>query len=143
MEIWADAEHILSDPESEGDLGFHLKIIQSNTTIPAILVSETGRVVQHINIQIEGSKKQISDAKLLEKIDEFKTENEPIDIPIDEKTHYKVFYGKSGFSGEFGHIPFFNNEISGITDVNSLKGFVVAVKEDDAVIEVGSKAYYD
>jgi predicted NBD/HSP70 family sugar kinase len=23
----------------------------------------------------------------------------------------KVFYGKSGFSGEFGHIPFFNNEI--------------------------------
>ncbi len=30
---------------------------------------------------------------------------------------------------------FFNNEISGITDVNSLKGFVVAVKEDDAVID--------
>ena len=25
MEIWADAEHILSDPDSEGDLGFHLK----------------------------------------------------------------------------------------------------------------------
>ena len=23
----------------------------------------------------------------------------------------KVYYGKSGFSGEFGHIPFFNNEI--------------------------------
>ena len=23
----------------------------------------------------------------------------------------KIFYGKSGFSGEFGHIPFFNNEI--------------------------------
>ena len=24
MQIWADAEHILSDPNSEGDLGFHL-----------------------------------------------------------------------------------------------------------------------
>jgi predicted NBD/HSP70 family sugar kinase len=23
----------------------------------------------------------------------------------------KLYYGKSGFSGEFGHIPFFNNEI--------------------------------
>ena len=23
----------------------------------------------------------------------------------------KVYYGKSGFSGEFGHIPFFTNEI--------------------------------
>lgn len=23
----------------------------------------------------------------------------------------KIYYGKSGFSGEFGHIPFFNNEI--------------------------------
>jgi PAS domain S-box-containing protein len=31
---------------------------------------------------------------------------------------------------------FFDNEISGITDVNSLKGFVVAVKEGDAAIDL-------
>jgi len=31
---------------------------------------------------------------------------------------------------------FFKNEISGITDVNSLKGFVVAVKEGDAAIDL-------
>ena len=50
MEIWADAERVLSDPNSEGDLGFHLKIVQSNETIPAILVSESDRIIQYINL---------------------------------------------------------------------------------------------
>ena len=35
MEMWAEAESILSDPFSEGDLGFQLRVVQSNTTIPA------------------------------------------------------------------------------------------------------------
>ena len=26
-------------------------------------------------------------------------------------TDGKLYYGKSGFAGEFGHIPFFDNEI--------------------------------
>ena len=73
MQIWADAEHILSDPNSEGDLGFHLAIIQSNTTIPAILVSETGRVIQHINLEkSDKPKDKISEAILKSKIEEFK-----------------------------------------------------------------------
>ena len=31
---------------------------------------------------------------------------------------------------------FFNNELSGITDINSLRGFVVAVKEGDAAVDL-------
>ena len=107
MQIWADAEHILSDPNSEGDLGFHLTIIQSNTTIPAILVSETGRVIQHINLEkSDKPKDKISDDKLKSKIEEFKLENEPIDIPIDEKTVYKVYYGKSTVLKQLAYYPY-------------------------------------
>lgn len=104
MQIWADAEHILSDPNSEGDLGFPFTIIQSNTTIPAILVSETGKVMQHINLEKSNSK--ISDAKLKSKIEEFKSENEPIDIPIDEKTVFKVYYGKSTVLKQLEYYPY-------------------------------------
>jgi hypothetical protein len=137
MEIWADAEHILSDPESEGDLGFHLKIIQSNTTIPAILVSETGRVVQHINIQKEGSKKQISDAKLLDKIDEYKTENEPIDIPIDEKTHYKVFYGKSSVLKQLEYYPYVVLAIVALFMLLSYFAFSYSTRSEQNQVWVG------
>ena len=50
MEIWAAAERVLSDPDAEGDLSFYLKILQSNETIPAILVSNQGKVLQYINL---------------------------------------------------------------------------------------------
>lgn len=32
-------------------------------------------------------------------------------VAIGIITDGKLFYGKSGFAGEFGHTPFFNNEI--------------------------------
>ncbi len=104
MEVWADAEQILTDPGSEGDLGFHLKIVQSNETIPAILVSETGSIIQHINIVKENE--QISPEKLKEKLIQFESENKPIDIPIDEQTNYKVYYGKSSVLRQLEYYPY-------------------------------------
>ena len=72
MEIWADAERILSDPDSPGDLGFHLKIIQSNETIPAILVSETDKIIQYINLSSDG--REVSENILRKKLESFKEE---------------------------------------------------------------------
>lgn len=137
MEIWADAEHILSDPDSEGDLGFHLKIIQSNTTIPAILVSEIGKVVQHINIQKEGSEKKISEEKLLDKIEEFKSENEPIDIPIDEKTHYKVYYGKSTVLKQLEYYPYVVLAIVALFMLLSYFAFSYSTRSEQNQVWVG------
>lgn len=137
MEIWADAEHILSDPDSEGDLGFHLKIIQSNTTIPAILVSEIGKVVQHINIQKEGSEKKISEEKLLDKIEEFKNENEPIDIPIDEKTHYKVYYGKSTVLKQLEYYPYVVLAIVALFMMLSYFAFSYSTRSEQNQVWVG------
>ncbi|MEN9318159.1 MAG: hypothetical protein RL712_729 [Bacteroidota bacterium] len=55
MEMWAEAESILSDPYSEGDLGFQLRVVQSNTTIPAILVDEKGDIIQFVNMDTVGT----------------------------------------------------------------------------------------
>lgn len=137
MEIWADAEHILSDPDSEGDLGFHLKIIQSNTTIPAILVSETGRVIQHINLLREGSQKRLSDHELMDKIEEFKTENEPIDIPIDEKTHYKVYYGKSTVLRQLEYYPYVVLAIVALFMLVSYVAFSYSTRSEQNQVWVG------
>lgn len=103
MEIWADAERVLSDPDAQGDLGFHLKIIQSNETIPAILVSEEGKVIQYINID---NKKSYSEEELLKLSQEFANENIPIRVPIDEKTTYLVYYGKSSVLKQLEYYPY-------------------------------------
>lgn len=137
MEIWADAEHILSDPDSEGDLGFHLKIIQSNTTIPAILVSETGRVIQHINVQKEGVVKRLTDEQLSDKIEEYKTENEPIDIPIDEKTHYKVYYGKSTVLRQLEYYPYMVLAIVALFMLVSYFAFSYSTRSEQNQVWVG------
>ena len=54
MEMWAEAESILTDPNSDGDLGFQLRVVQSNTTIPAILVDEKGAILEFVNIDTGG-----------------------------------------------------------------------------------------
>lgn len=135
MEVWADAEQILTDPGSEGDLGFHLKIVQSNETIPAILVSETGSIIQHINIVKEGE--NISPEKLKDKLVQFESENKPIDIPIDEQTTYKVYYGKSSVLRQLEYYPYVVLAIVALFMLVSYVAFSYSTRSEQNQVWVG------
>ncbi len=135
MEVWADAEQILTDPGSEGDLGFHLKIVQSNETIPAILVSETGSIIQHINIVKENEK--ISPEKLKEKLIQFESENEPIDIPVDDQTTYKVYYGKSTVLRQLEYYPYVVLAIVALFMLVSYVAFSYSTRSEQNQVWVG------
>lgn len=135
MEVWADAEQILTDPGSEGDLGFHLKIVQSNETIPAILVSETGSIIQHINIVKEGE--DISPEKLKDKLVQFESENKPIDIPIDEQTTYKVYYGKSSVLRQLEYYPYVVLAIVALFMLVSYVAFSYSTRSEQNQVWVG------
>lgn len=102
MEMWAEAESILSDPLVDGDLGFQLRVVQSNTTIPAILVNEKGEIRQFVNIDTTRR-----DAGYLERrLSNFRLENEPIVVPVDVDTDYKVFYGSSTVLTQLQYYPY-------------------------------------
>src|SRR6056300_1502919 len=103
MEIWAAAERVLSDPDAEGDLSFYLKILQSNETIPAILVSNQGKVLQYINL---GNQTSYSEDELQDKIRDFQLENAPIRIPVGDGTVYKVYYDKSSVLRQLEYYPY-------------------------------------
>lgn len=135
MEVWADAEQILTDPGSEGDLGFHLKIVQSNETIPAILVSETGSIIQHINIVKENEK--ISLEKLKEKLIQFESENRPIDIPVDDQTTYKVYYGKSTVLRQLEYYPYVVLAIVALFMLVSYVAFSYSTRSEQNQVWVG------
>lgn len=135
MEIWAVATRILSDPDSQGDLGFHLKIIQSNETIPAILVSETGRIIQYININ--NGQPRATEEELQKKLAVFQSENAPINIPIDDKTNYKVYYGKSSVLKQLEYYPYVVLCIVALFVLVSYSAFSYSTRSEQNQVWVG------
>lgn len=135
MEIWAMATRILSDPEAQGDLGFHLKIIQSNETIPAILVSEKGKIIQYINM---GNGQQgLSYMELQERLKGFQEENAPIRIPIDEKVNYMVYYGKSSVLKQLEYYPYVILGIVALFVLVSYSAFSYSTRSEQNQVWVG------
>ena len=104
MEMWAEAESILTDPNSDGDLGFQLRVVQSNTTIPAILVDDKGAILEFVNIDTSGRKR--ADKYLQEELESFKMENEAIVVPVDKNIDYRVYYGGSTVLTQLQYYPY-------------------------------------
>lgn len=52
MEIWAEAMRSLIHADENTDLGLVLKVINSNHTIPLILLDEQGKIVEHRNVDL-------------------------------------------------------------------------------------------
>ncbi len=104
MEMWAEAESILTDPNSEGDLGFQLRVVQSNTTIPAILVDDKGVILEFVNIDTGG--RTLVEQYLSAKLEEFKIENEAIVVPVDKDVDFKVYYGSSTVLTQLQYYPY-------------------------------------
>ena len=104
MEMWAEAESILTDPNSEGDLGFQLRVVQSNTTIPAILVDDKGVILEFVNIDTGGRTRV--EQYLSAKLEEFKIENEAIVVPVDKDVDFKVYYGSSTVLTQLQYYPY-------------------------------------
>ncbi len=104
MEMWAEAESILTDPNSDGDLGFQLRVVQSNTTIPAILVDDKGVILEFVNIDTGGRTRV--EEYLSAKLEEFKIENEAIVVPVDKDVDFKVYYGSSTVLTQLQYYPY-------------------------------------
>jgi two-component system, sporulation sensor kinase D len=104
ISLWAKAVNILVDQSDEvEDLSFFLEVIQTNTTIPAIVVDEKGRITQHVNLD---SSRTRDTAYLRNKIGQFEAEHEPIMIHIDKNVEHKVYYGESTVLQQLRYYPF-------------------------------------
>lgn len=101
---WAKAVQVLSDPDVEvEDLTFYLEIIQANTTIPAIVVDERGKITQHANLDSA----KTSDQRYLEKkIVQFKNVHDPIEIHVSKNITHKVYYGNSTVLQQLRYYPY-------------------------------------
>lgn len=92
MEIWATAQLELIESSVDQELGnLTLKVMGNNTSTPMILVHEEGTIKTH-NFPAE---KVLDTAYIQTKIEQFKRENEPIEIVQDGELLETLYYGNS------------------------------------------------
>lgn len=135
MEIWAEAENELTDPNMDGDLGFQFRVVQGNTTIPAILVDDKGEIKTSVNIDTVGVKN--ADAFLKRKLLEYQSENEGIQVPVDEDTNYYVYYGQSSVLIQLKYYPYVVLAIVALFMLVSYAAFSSSTKAEQNKVWVG------
>lgn len=135
VKIWARAEQIITDPdELETDITFHLDVVKSNATIPAILVDENGVIKDFINLDSV----RVKNKKYLEaKLEEFKATNDPIQIPIDKGIYQKVYYGESSVLRQLRYYPYVVLGVVGLFIIVSYFAFNFSRRAEQNQVWVG------
>lgn len=102
MNIWASAQISLAQAEKNTDLALILQIVNSNTSIPTILVNQKGDIVDVSNIPEEIKNEE---QKLQEYLQEIKSENEPIEMNLGGGQIQYVYYGNSPLLNKLKFYP--------------------------------------
>lgn len=104
MNIWASAQVYLDQVPVDTDTGLdlHFAVINSNTSIPTILVDENGKIVDAINIPEEIDNDEVALRNFLQEI---QSENEPIEMDLGAGRVNQVYYGNSPMLNKLKYYP--------------------------------------
>jgi hypothetical protein len=102
MDIWASAQVYLDQVDTDTGLDLHLKILNSNSSIPTILVDENGRIKDAMNIP-EGI--MANEERLQEYLQSLKGTNKPIEMDLGEGRVNRVYYGDSPMLTKLKYYP--------------------------------------
>ncbi len=102
MEIFATALEEISLADIDASLRTPSKVMENNTTIPAILVGEDGEIRSTANIDTTKTK----DIKFLQmKLKEMESQNEPIRIRLSDNKTQIVYYSDSDLLNKLTYYP--------------------------------------
>ncbi|WP_029034015.1 sensor histidine kinase [Salinimicrobium terrae] len=102
MNIWASAQVYLDQVDTDTGLDLYLEIINSNSSIPTILVNENGEIEDAMNIPEEVMS---SEEKLQDYLSDLRGTNEPIEMDLGEGRVNQVFYGDSPMLTKLKYYP--------------------------------------
>lgn len=103
MNIWASAQISLALASEDADLDpLILTVINSNTTIPTILVSDKEIILDALNVPPE---LKTDSLKLQKYLLEIKSENEPIEMDTGNGKIQQVYYGNSPLLNKLKYYP--------------------------------------
>lgn len=102
MQIWANATKELINMDEYCDISFVQQVIEANTTIPVILVTQEDSVISYKNIpeRLQESR------KLQQLVEEYKKSNTPIEIVFSDTERQYLYYGNSLLLIQLSYFPF-------------------------------------
>ena len=92
MEIWDEATRELASDKTEMSMELILKVIQSNTSIPAIIVDDTGEINQYLNLNLPETD---TEKYLQEKLEQLKSKSNLIEINLGDEEKQYLYYDDS------------------------------------------------
>lgn len=92
MEIWAEATRELASDKTEMSMELILKVIQSNASIPAIIVDDTGEINQYLNLNLPETD---TEKYLQEKLEQLKSKSNLIEINLGDGEKQYLYYDDS------------------------------------------------
>ena len=92
MEIWAEATRELASDKTEMSMELILKVIQSNTSIPASIVDDTGEINQYLNLNLPETD---TEKYLQEKLEQLKSKSNLIEINLGDEEKQYLYYDDS------------------------------------------------
>ena len=137
VELWAKATRNLSDASpNAGDLTFPLYVLQSNTTIPAILADNKNNIKASINIDTI-NKNGGGMAYLNDQISIMKVQNDPIEVKIDKDNTDYIYYKDSVILQQLRYYPYFQLGVISLFLLVSYLAFSSSRKAEQNQVWVG------
>ena len=103
MEIWAEATRSVAGDHTNNDMNHVLKILQSNTTIPIIIVDSQNNILQTHNLDIPD---RHGEQFLQKKLQSLKEKQQVIEIYIDKDTYQYLYYDDSTLLKRLSYFPY-------------------------------------
>ena len=103
IELWAEATRHLIMADGDEDLGFLLRVIGDNTTIPVYMVDTDYNFIESRNV--EEPKKDV-EAFYKKKIEELRASQQPIEVRDGEEVIHYIFYEQSSTLRWLSYFPY-------------------------------------
>lgn len=141
VELWKEATQELAKPDSEIDFSFIIKVVQSNKTIPLILVDENNSIIQTKNLDSEFKNDSLYQDSLLTIM---KQKYPPIEITFNKNKNF-IYYNNSKLYYEIQSLTkeTINSFLQDIVLNNSSIPVVLTNKNKDSLIATGNISEID
>lgn len=134
MAIWAEATRNLASTDEESSLDLILTIIESNTTIPVIVVNEDDEIAQYTNIEINDAD---TTAYLQKELAKFRKDGSSIEIDLGEGYTQTLYYGDSVLLKQLSYFPYIQLFVLIIFAIIAYVGLISAKRAEQNKVWVG------
>ena len=132
--VWAEATRLAASADYQSDLTLVMRVLESNTTIPVVIVDEHDKYITSRNIEEPHDE---LDTFRRAYIARFKKKHSPIDITISPTIHQYIYYDDSVLIKELAYFPYIQLGVIGLFILLSYYAFAGTKRAEQNQVWVG------